>query len=60
MAGNVFEIVSFEGESHEVGFVRGGSFAFDSTAARTEYREQIEPELRDITIGLRICADVPF
>lgn len=59
MAGNVFEVVRAQGELPGVEIVRGGAFAFDQNAVRTELREHTEPELRDITIGVRICADAP-
>jgi formylglycine-generating enzyme required for sulfatase activity len=59
MAGNVFELVRSEGELPGVVIVRGGAFAFDQNAVRTELRERTEPDLRDITIGIRICADAP-
>ena len=57
MAGNAFELVAAEGEPESVAIVRGGSFAFDANAARAELREHMETDLRDITIGFRVCAD---
>jgi hypothetical protein len=36
---------------------RGGSFYFPTPSARSDNREPIEPTLRDLTIGVRVCAD---
>jgi len=58
-AGNVFELVTTQGEDARLSIVRGGAFAFEAAATRTELREVVEPGLRDITIGVRLCADPP-
>jgi serine/threonine protein kinase/formylglycine-generating enzyme required for sulfatase activity len=38
---------------------RGGSFYHDASSARIENRETPEPAFRDVTVGLRVCADLP-
>jgi len=55
MAGNAWELTrSAEGDRP---IARGGSYALDPLAASSTMREQLEqPELRDITVGFRICA----
>jgi eukaryotic-like serine/threonine-protein kinase len=55
LAGNVFELVA--GESLDVQYVRGGAYAFQPIAARTELHEQFEPAMRDVAVGFRLCAD---
>ena len=57
LAGNAFELVA--GTSPNLQYVRGGAYAFQAIAARIELHEQFEPAMRDVTIGLRICADAP-
>jgi len=37
--------------------VRGGSFAYGRNSARSTNRELVEATLRDVTLGLRVCAD---
>ncbi|NUQ74389.1 MAG: SUMF1/EgtB/PvdO family nonheme iron enzyme, partial [Polyangiaceae bacterium] len=39
--------------------VRGGGYYFDATSARTTNRYLTEATLRDITVGVRVCATVP-
>jgi formylglycine-generating enzyme required for sulfatase activity/tRNA A-37 threonylcarbamoyl transferase component Bud32 len=56
MAGNVWEWVRTAG-ARPGQSVRGGAFAFDLVALRSDVREQAEAPMRDITIGVRICAD---
>jgi formylglycine-generating enzyme required for sulfatase activity len=58
LAGNVFEWVAMPAadEATTAG-ARGGAFPFDPNALRTELRELVEPALRDITAGVRVCAD---
>jgi formylglycine-generating enzyme required for sulfatase activity len=56
MAGNAFELVaSRPGEQ----FARGGAYAYDILAARTEMRDRFAADLRHVSAGLRLCADVP-
>ncbi|NVB82034.1 MAG: protein kinase [Kofleriaceae bacterium] len=56
LAGNAFELVA--GTSPDLQYVRGGAYAFQAIAARIELHEQFEPAMRDVAVGLRICADV--
>jgi serine/threonine protein kinase/formylglycine-generating enzyme required for sulfatase activity len=58
MAGNVWEwtVSSVDPEGHAA---RGGSFYFDRNSARTEDRETPEPAFRDVSVGFRLCADLP-
>ena len=53
LAGNVFELV--RGPGGEV-IARGGSFAFDPNPARSDFRDHIDLALRDVGLGVRICA----
>jgi formylglycine-generating enzyme required for sulfatase activity len=56
MAGNAFEMVaSPAGEQ----WVRGGAYAYDILASRTEMRDRFDGDLRNVSIGFRLCADVP-
>jgi formylglycine-generating enzyme required for sulfatase activity len=55
LAGNAFELVA--GTSPDLQYVRGGAYAFQAIAARIELHEQFEPAMRDVAVGLRICAD---
>jgi formylglycine-generating enzyme required for sulfatase activity len=58
LAGNVWEWVSSRDRTSEGQQVaRGGGFAFDELACRTEVREVSERLLRNITAGVRVCAD---
>ena len=58
MAGNVFEWTrsSIDPTGHAA---RGGSFYFDVNSARVAARETPEPSFRDVSVGLRVCADPP-
>ncbi|QSQ20821.1 SUMF1/EgtB/PvdO family nonheme iron enzyme [Pyxidicoccus parkwayensis] len=58
MAGNVWEWTRSWLEPGKA-VARGGSFAFAATSARATNRELPEPSLRDVTVGLRVCADPP-
>ncbi|NTX05334.1 SUMF1/EgtB/PvdO family nonheme iron enzyme [Myxococcus sp. CA040A] len=58
MAGNVWEWTRSWLEPGRA-VARGGSFAFAATSARATNRELPEPSLRDVTMGLRVCADLP-
>ncbi len=58
MAGNVFEW------AHSVlqpgrPVARGGSYYYAATTARSTNRESPEPSFRDLSVGLRLCADAP-
>jgi len=57
MSGNVWEWTRSWLEPGKA-VARGGSFAFAATSARSSNRELPEPSLRDVTVGLRVCADV--
>jgi formylglycine-generating enzyme required for sulfatase activity len=60
LAGNVFEWVAMPSREGDAGHgARGGAFPFDSNALRAELRELTEPTLRDVTAGVRVCADAP-
>ncbi len=56
--GNVWEWArSVSGKKDFV--VRGGSFLFGHNSGRVTNRELVEPTLRDVSLGMRVCADVP-
>jgi len=58
MAGNVAEWTRAERPGS--GYVlRGGSYYFDATVALSANREPAEPDMRDLQIGLRVCANAP-
>ncbi|MDY7225993.1 bifunctional serine/threonine-protein kinase/formylglycine-generating enzyme family protein [Hyalangium rubrum] len=58
MAGNVWEWThSWLEPGKQV--VRGGSYYFAATTARSSNRELPEPGMRDPTLGLRVCAELP-
>ncbi|NVJ07777.1 SUMF1/EgtB/PvdO family nonheme iron enzyme [Myxococcus sp. AM001] len=57
MSGNVWEWTRSWLEPGKA-VARGGSFAFAATSARVSNRELPEPSLRDVTVGMRVCADV--
>jgi formylglycine-generating enzyme required for sulfatase activity len=56
LAGNVWEWVAASEEGGRQ-VARGGGFPFTVYACRTDVREVSEPGLRNITAGVRICAD---
>ena len=58
LAGNAWEWVTARNGDGDVA-IRGGSWYANPLAARSNNREPTEPELREITIGLRICASLP-
>ena len=58
MAGNAWEWTRSAVEPGRV-VARGGAYYFASGSARVANRELPERTLRDITVGLRVCADVP-
>ena len=58
MVGNVFEwtdSIFQPGRSA----ARGGSYYFGASTARSPNRETPEPGFRDLSVGLRLCADAP-
>ena len=58
MAGNVWEWTQSSLVQGEYA-ARGGSYYFDVNASRTTEREVTEPDFRDVTVGVRVCADRP-
>ncbi|MFT3916710.1 MAG: bifunctional serine/threonine-protein kinase/formylglycine-generating enzyme family protein [Anaeromyxobacteraceae bacterium] len=56
LAGNVWELTAARAGPSPV--ARGGSYYFSTSSARAENREVVEPTLRDLTVGFRVCADV--
>jgi hypothetical protein len=58
MAGNVFEWVDSVLQPGRP-VARGGSYYFGSSTARIPNRETPEPGLRDLSVGVRLCADAP-
>jgi formylglycine-generating enzyme required for sulfatase activity len=57
MVGNVWEwTTSASARGEHV--ARGGGFYFDASSSRSDNRENAEPTLRDVSTGLRVCADV--
>ncbi|MET0401992.1 MAG: SUMF1/EgtB/PvdO family nonheme iron enzyme, partial [Cystobacter sp.] len=58
MAGNAWEWTRSAVESGRV-VARGGAYYFASGSARLANRELPERTLRDITVGLRVCAEPP-
>jgi len=56
LAGNVWEWTRSWLEPGKA-VARGGSFAFAATSARATNRELPEPSLRDVTMGVRVCAE---
>jgi len=59
LAGNSMELVA----SNQIagGFViRGGGYYYSPATARSSNREQISRSVRDVAIGLRVCADAPL
>jgi eukaryotic-like serine/threonine-protein kinase len=55
LSGNVWEWVAARGDKAAA---RGGAFPFDPNAQRTEMRDPVEPTLRNITLGVRLCRDM--
>ena len=57
-AGNVWEWTSSSVEPDKYA-ARGGSWAFGANSSRTTDRELTEPSFKDVSVGLRVCADFP-
>jgi serine/threonine protein kinase/formylglycine-generating enzyme required for sulfatase activity len=55
--GNVWELTTSSEVEGEV-VAKGGSFYHDELSGNAANRELPEPTLRDVTVGLRICADL--
>lgn len=58
MAGNAWEWTRAALSRDEYA-ARGGSFYYASTTTRVYNREVPEPSFRDISVGMRVCADPP-
>ncbi len=58
MAGNVWEWTRSDRAPNGYA-ARGGSWYFGASSARTEDREETEPSFRDLSVGMRVCADLP-
>jgi formylglycine-generating enzyme required for sulfatase activity len=58
LAGNVWEWTRSALEPGKP-VARGGSYYFSPTTSRSSNRELPEPGLRDLTVGMRVCADLP-
>lgn len=56
MAGNVWEWTRSSLAPGEYA-ARGGSWYFGMNSSRTTDREVTEPSFRDLTVGMRVCAD---
>jgi formylglycine-generating enzyme required for sulfatase activity len=58
LAGNAFEWTegALGGAARPV--LRGGSFYYSTSTARATNREAVEPTLRDLMLGLRVCASI--
>ena len=58
LAGNAFEWTqgALAGATGPV--LRGGSFYYSTSTARATNREPVEPTMRDLTLGLRVCASL--
>ncbi|HUU00931.1 MAG TPA: SUMF1/EgtB/PvdO family nonheme iron enzyme [Myxococcota bacterium] len=58
MAGNVWEWTSSSLGPKEFA-ARGGSYYFGMNSCRVTDREVTEPSFRDVSVGFRVCADIP-
>ncbi|HEY0193644.1 MAG TPA: SUMF1/EgtB/PvdO family nonheme iron enzyme [Kofleriaceae bacterium] len=58
LTGNDWELVASLHGDGEVA-IRGGSWYHNALAARLNNREPVEPTLRTVVVGLRICASWP-
>jgi formylglycine-generating enzyme required for sulfatase activity len=58
LAGNALEWVQSVHDRGEA-VVRGGSWYYDRISNRSDNRIIVEPTLRDVRIGLRVCASFP-
>ena len=58
MVGNAWEVVESDGPSGTL-VARGGCYYNRAEDARSTNREPIEPDLRNHTMGFRVCADWP-
>jgi formylglycine-generating enzyme required for sulfatase activity len=59
MAGNVWEWTVSSLKQGEF-VARGGSYLFGANTARVTEREIAEPAFRDVSVGMRVCADAPL
>jgi formylglycine-generating enzyme required for sulfatase activity len=58
LAGNVWEITTsiFDTTRH---VLRGGGYPLDDQVAASAIREEVHETVRDASIGVRVCADLP-
>ncbi|MCU0664019.1 MAG: formylglycine-generating enzyme family protein, partial [Myxococcota bacterium] len=56
ICGNVWEWTKSRGSGYAA---RGGSFSFGANSAKATDREVTEPSFRDVSVGLRLCANAP-
>ena len=56
MAGNIMEMVASD-EVPEGLAIRGGAYYLSAATARVSNRLPIPRSFRDVTVGLRVCAD---
>ncbi|RKH63704.1 serine/threonine protein kinase [Corallococcus llansteffanensis] len=57
-AGNAYEWVRSTSSEDEA-LIRGGAWYYDAWIAFAPNRTVVEPQTRDPTVGLRVCADAP-
>jgi serine/threonine protein kinase/formylglycine-generating enzyme required for sulfatase activity len=58
MAGNAWEWARNWLEPHRP-VARGGSYYYSTNSANSANRDPSDPSLRDLTVGLRVCAEPP-
>jgi formylglycine-generating enzyme required for sulfatase activity len=58
MAGNAWEWTRNWLEPHKP-VARGGSYYYGTNSANSANRDPSDPSLRDLTVGLRVCAELP-
>ncbi|MBI2896417.1 MAG: SUMF1/EgtB/PvdO family nonheme iron enzyme [Deltaproteobacteria bacterium] len=56
MTGNVWEWTTSHG-SPGLPVARGGAFGFDAKTCESANREIVDPAFRDVSLGMRLCAD---
>jgi hypothetical protein len=57
LVGNAFELTAgILGDAEVV--ARGGAYYYDAATAPIPNRSAVQPDLRDPTMGLRLCADL--
>ena len=56
LVGNAWELVASSQRANEM-VIRGGSYFFSAINARSTNRQAVPDPFRDVTTGLRVCAD---